>query len=157
VAAFCEGGELGVVDGAVCDGGDGFIWCGGEFLAHFGALGASHGGVPGALCGGDGDGEVFFEGVEVFGLFNGEVGCDAGEGVFGVFVPGEEEEFEVEGCEGVADVVHGGEEEFVVGAPFAAFVGGFEVEVSVGGYAGEGAGLDFCGADGVVCGDGAEL
>ena len=35
VAAFCEGGELGVVDGAVCDGGDGFIGRGGKLLPHF--------------------------------------------------------------------------------------------------------------------------
>ena len=82
---------------------------------------------------------------------------DAGQGVFGVFVPWEEEEFEVQWGEGVADVVHGGEEQLVVDAPFAAFVGGFEVEVAVGGYAGEGAGLDFGGADGVMSGDGAEF
>lgn len=82
---------------------------------------------------------------------------DAGEGVLGVFVPWEEEEFEVKGGEGFAYVVHRGQEKLVIDAPFATFVSGFEEHVTVGGDTGEGAGLDFCGAHGVVCSDGAEL
>lgn len=82
---------------------------------------------------------------------------DAGEGVFGVFVPWEEEEFEVKGGERFADVVHGGQEQLVVDAPFATLMGGFEEQVSVSGDTWEGAGLDFCGTHGVVSSDGSEL
>lgn len=35
VTTLCKGGEGGEVDGAVRDGGDGFIRRGGEFLPHF--------------------------------------------------------------------------------------------------------------------------
>lgn len=40
-----------------------------------------------------------------------------------MFVPWEEEEFEVKGGEGFTDVVHGGQEKFIIDAPFATFVG----------------------------------
>lgn len=109
------------------------------------------------MRGSDGDREVFFERVEVFGLLYREVRGDAGEGVLGVFVPWEEEEFEVKGGEGFADVVHRGQEKLVIDAPFATFVSGFEEHVTIGGDTWEGAGLDFCGTHGVVRSDGAEL
>lgn len=71
--------------------------------------------------------------------------------------PGVEEEAEVEGGEGFADVVHGGNDLAVVFAVFAAFMCAFHEDGAVGADGGEGAGDDFVGFAGFVVGDGAEF
>lgn len=72
-------------------------------------------------------------------------------------MPRVEEEFEVEGRQGFADVVHGGFDLSVVLAVFAAFMRAFHEDGAVGADGGEGAGDDFVGFSGFVVGDGAEF
>lgn len=71
--------------------------------------------------------------------------------------PTEEEEFEVQGGEGLADHVHGGNGEVVVESVLAAFVGGFLDDGAGFGDGVEAAGHDFLRLFGVMGGDGSEL
>lgn len=104
VPAFAQGHDLGAVDGAVYNGVKGFLGGGWVFLAHEGALGFLHADVPVFLRRGDGDGELFFElGEVLFVSFFDEWWC-AVYCVVRVFVPREEEEFEVDGGEWFADI-----------------------------------------------------
>lgn len=117
--------DLGTEDGSGGDGVEGFIGDGGVFLPHEVALGACHGFVPGFLLVIEGDVVVFLEGGEVFGCFPVAGGLATFEAVFVLAYPAKEEEFEVEGGEGLADHVHGGDGEGVVESVLAALVGGF--------------------------------
>ena len=71
--------------------------------------------------------------------------------------PTEEEEFEVQGGEGLADHVHGGNGEVVVESVLAAFVGGFLDDGAGFGDGVEAAGHDLLRLFGVMGGDGSEL
>lgn len=126
-------------------------------MAHEGALCFFRADVPVFLRGGEGDGELFFELGEVLVIRFFDVRGCAVDGVVGVFVPGVEEEFEVDWGEVAADVVHSVQDLLVVEAEFAAFVGGFLNDGAALANGVEGAGDDFAGAHGVVHGDVAKL
>lgn len=144
-------------DGACGDGVEGFFRNSGVFLPHEVALSASHGLVPGFLLIVQGDAVFFFQRGEVFERFRVVGGLAAFQPVFVLVYPGEEEEFEVQRGEGLADHVHGSNRQGVVEAVLASLVGGFFDDDAGLGDGVEAAGHDFLRLFGVMGGDDSQL
>lgn len=79
--------DLAAVDGSFCDGVDGFVRDGGEFLSHFSFLGAAFGFVPCFLFFIECDAVFRFEGFEIFGEFGVAGEFPVFESVFGLVFP----------------------------------------------------------------------